>query len=268
MAEVLASLKKIGGNGEQYTETVLWTNPSPTAQFAGQAVTLSDSISNYKYIKITNNFSTAYPTIIGSTIFPVEDFKTAIYPVTGREWQPRIGMGDASTNYARRVYYVSETSIQITSANLVTSGQGGANNNNAIPFEILGLNELAHSNVADFATLSISQGSANPTGHGYTTNSSIFTVSYEDASSPRTGTITVNKTGTYVVSAAARNRGPCTPSIKKDGVVWVDNNQYYTSTVKGIRDEEIQITAGTVFLLDPTATTGATGYTSLVIAKK
>ena len=45
------SLYRCGGGGGMLEETVLWTNPSPTSDFAAQTVTLSDSISNYDYIK-------------------------------------------------------------------------------------------------------------------------------------------------------------------------------------------------------------------------
>lgn len=41
---------------------VLWTNPSPTSEFAGQTITLNDSIENYKYYEVmyrrTNSSST------------------------------------------------------------------------------------------------------------------------------------------------------------------------------------------------------------------
>ena len=51
--------KKTGaGESGGMTETVLWTNPNPTASFSAQTVTLSESLRNYTYFKVVYRSST------------------------------------------------------------------------------------------------------------------------------------------------------------------------------------------------------------------
>ena len=37
---------------DTYNQVTLWTNPSPTSSFAGQQITLNDSLENYNYIEV------------------------------------------------------------------------------------------------------------------------------------------------------------------------------------------------------------------------
>lgn len=147
MAEVLASLKKIGGS-EQYTETVLWTNPSPTASFAGQNVTLSDSITNYKYMKITWKTTTS-DTAYSSAYVLVSDLAS----MTATNGSRFMSISCMSTNvYKRNVTYNSATSIGISTS--YRENASGSNNGVNIPLEILGVNELAHGTIkTDFGLL-------------------------------------------------------------------------------------------------------------------
>lgn len=147
MAEVLASLKKIGGNGEKYTETVLWTNPSPNATFPATTVTLSDSLSNYKYIGVKFKNATNNSTECTALISTSDLIKSSsdIYGTS------RVGIALQSiysnSAYVRRVAYISDTSINITLAYQIngTGSQAGV----MIPLEILGVNELAHQTVGE-----------------------------------------------------------------------------------------------------------------------
>ena len=153
MAEKLCELRKKGGGGGKYTETSLWTNQSPTSDFAGQSVTLSQSMDDFKYIKIVSAYNKNNLTYTGIEIIPVEELKKAPYPTSTYNVGYFIGSNSTSYNYARRVYYINNTSMQISSANLVTSGTGGTGNQMAIPLEILGLNELDHGKRFDETTL-------------------------------------------------------------------------------------------------------------------
>jgi hypothetical protein len=59
-------------HGGSESETVLWTNPSPTSSFAAQSVTLSDSLLNYKYLKIT--YRSANTNVVNYyTLYPIVD---------------------------------------------------------------------------------------------------------------------------------------------------------------------------------------------------
>lgn len=143
MSEVLASLKKIGGS-EQYTETSLWTNPSPTASYAGGVnVTLSDSISKYKYLMMRYRVSTSDATEF-ETIVSTSDFRKSLAAQNSPQWafQARV-----STNYYdnRFVVYVDDTTVLIRPAYHINAS--GTDNTAAIPLEILGINELAHQTV-------------------------------------------------------------------------------------------------------------------------
>lgn len=66
---------KCGTNGGTLSETVLWTNSSPTSSFEGQTVTLSDDIDNYTYLKFTFIPTTSNTTDEISIIYSVDDFK-------------------------------------------------------------------------------------------------------------------------------------------------------------------------------------------------
>lgn len=154
MSEVLASLKKIGGSGEQYTETVLWTNPDPTSNFTGQNVTLSDSLSNYKYIGIRFAYGTSYKTgeYISTLLETVADFRKFGYGTGVRRNGLAICISDEKNkSYERLCIYVSDTSVHFDPCNQVASSTQA--NGNAVPLEILGINELAHGKIAPNETI-------------------------------------------------------------------------------------------------------------------
>lgn len=58
-----------------FNETVLWSNPNPAANMAPLSVTLSDSIDNYDFIKVTSRASVTDTTYLGAVLMSVEDFK-------------------------------------------------------------------------------------------------------------------------------------------------------------------------------------------------
>lgn len=141
MAEVLASLKKIGGNGEQYTETSLWTNPSPTANFAGQIVELSDNISNYKYIAVKWKDSTSVDQV-GEIVLDSANFMTQ---ASSPNFYNFPAMVSSNQSYTRAVAYNSANKIQF--GQCYRLGQTTTNNAYSVPTEILGINELAHGKI-------------------------------------------------------------------------------------------------------------------------
>ena len=127
MSEKLCALKKIGGG--TLKETTLWTNPSPTSSMsASTQPNLSDSISNYTFIKFTARVSTSDATSF-SAIMSVEDFKST------ENTDIRFSM--ATLNYVRILRYMSNTKLNISGASSV--GGTSTDNTKIIITQILGM---------------------------------------------------------------------------------------------------------------------------------
>ena len=112
------------GGGSSSSETTLWTNPSPTSELGAQTITLSDNISNYRYIKFVFNASNTTSEQY-EVIFSVNTITNAI---TGNG-KPVIGINSTQSTgqvVTRRVIYVSDTSLQIMAVD------GGYNNRSII----------------------------------------------------------------------------------------------------------------------------------------
>lgn len=143
MSETLCTLRTKGGGGGKYTETVLWTNPSPSSTFAAQTVTLSDSLSNYKYIGIRFKVhNTHADTPYATGIILVSEFMQN-RKNTGADRKNILVASQNTSNatMARNAWYVSNTSVEFSAAYQLLSTN--TNTNYTIPLEILGLNELA-----------------------------------------------------------------------------------------------------------------------------
>ena len=142
MAEKLCTLRGAGGGGAKQTETVLWTNSSPTSNFADQNVTLSDSMSNYDYLKFTYKKATNNATST-SAIFSVSDVKNfADESVYGQ-----IG-GESATDWymSRMLWYVSDTSVKISTA-WGLNRANSANNSYIIPLSIIGIKNIGGTSI-------------------------------------------------------------------------------------------------------------------------
>lgn len=122
------------GGGGSATETVLWTNGSPTSSFAAQTVTLSQSMENFKYLKFkaygsVNNYLEI------NIIVAVDEFKHSLKSGTV------VGFGicgaNSGTSANRKVWYSSDTKVEFSSA---TAGSN-TYNNASIPLEIIGIKE-------------------------------------------------------------------------------------------------------------------------------
>lgn len=126
---------KTGGGGGALSETVLWTNPSPTSNFATQTVTLSQSIENFDYIKFVHRISTSASNS-GETIYSVSTFKTSSNSVA---IQPVIAARTGGNGYpVRRIRYVSDTTVSFLSTNNAGSG-ASYNDAYCIPLSIIGI---------------------------------------------------------------------------------------------------------------------------------
>ncbi len=116
------------------TETVLWTNSSPAAAFAAQNVTLSDSINNYRYIKIVWYGGTDNSEQAAILVTP-EDF---VKSQSGtNKIRILIGGFSGSNGRARTVDVVNPTTIAFSVAyNMNSSGSMTAI---TIPYQIIGI---------------------------------------------------------------------------------------------------------------------------------
>lgn len=133
MSEVLARLEKKGGN---LTETVLWTNPSPNSSFSPKDVSLSESLRNFKYIKICTKSSTGTSNTYEMLVEPdflVSSTTTAYHP------NVIIGTINNTTGYTfvRRITYVNDLKINIGTANTILASV--SDNTYTIPTKIVGL---------------------------------------------------------------------------------------------------------------------------------
>lgn len=112
------------------TETVLWTNGSPTSQFAAQTITLSDDYSNYDYIEVYFRLSTSDDT----------EYRDIIPKVTldKSNSSNTFAIGNAYSNSTRaRGSYVNGASMYFTAAYPLTSTS--TTNSYVIPTKIVGI---------------------------------------------------------------------------------------------------------------------------------
>ena len=133
-----------------YNETSLWTNSNPTTAFSAQAVTLSQSIENFKYVKIRFRNHTANATE-GCIIIPVDDFKKSATSCADNRVRIAMDSVVSGATYERLVIYTDNTTINFTTTYRV--GATNTSDTPSIPLEILGLNELDTGKRFDETTL-------------------------------------------------------------------------------------------------------------------
>lgn len=117
------------------TETVLWTNPSPTSDFTSQTVTLSDDINNYAFIKIQFRRSIGDSTT-ANVIYAIEDLKK--YVGNGSLFGAMSLWSGTTSSFARRIGYVSDTKISISSLTQI-GGNSAAGQSSGAPTQIIGM---------------------------------------------------------------------------------------------------------------------------------
>ena len=137
MAEKLASLKKKGGgNTPVPTETVLWTNNSPTSSFANQTVTLSDNISNYDYLCFEYRSTTGSSAKSGKVYVKTTDFTNAGSGANTCQLGT-YARNSSDVGYTRVATYASDTTI--TFSHSIRAGSSGQDDTSAIPTKISGI---------------------------------------------------------------------------------------------------------------------------------
>lgn len=123
-----------------FVETVLWTNSSPTSNFAQTDVDLTDDISNYAYLKLKFKPKTSATTSC-IVIVDSEEFlnlsNIGIGSIRGTIVTYETVSGSTKANYIRNFYNMSNTQIRIEACYRVKAD--GTKNNYNIPLEIVGL---------------------------------------------------------------------------------------------------------------------------------
>lgn len=113
---------------------LLWDNPNPNNNFNDQIITLSDSVTNYSYISILVLFENSKQTT-WSSIMRVDDFMKS---TTSGGNNPIFAICcHPGTYLVRKVYYVSDTTLEITEGQQILGN--GITNNYAIPQKIYGI---------------------------------------------------------------------------------------------------------------------------------
>ena len=130
------SLFRCGGGGGKLEETVLWTNPSPTATFATQTITLSDDMTKYDFLKIEWDAATDQTSSADNMIIPVVDFINSRSSATYGPNYTLTSLYNGST-FGRITYYVSDNQIYIESAYRIKNDS--TQNKATIPLKIYGM---------------------------------------------------------------------------------------------------------------------------------
>lgn len=123
-----------GSSGGTLSETTLWTNPSPTSNFAAQTVNLSDNIKNYSYIEVEYKMSKS-STVFSKLLMPVSIFTQNLSTDNPMIWLSR-GRNDGTGGMVRCARYASDTSVYISTTTGI--GAGTTDNQYCIPTYIYG----------------------------------------------------------------------------------------------------------------------------------
>lgn len=133
------ALYRCGGGTKTLTETTLWTNSSPTANFAAQDVTLSQSMRNFDYLKVTYKLEKTSSDVLGCAIKPVSEIVNTVTQVsTGDHFGISIGYSGSGARL-RLLLYKSDTTLNITTNLAVASSSTADRNNQLIPMQIIGI---------------------------------------------------------------------------------------------------------------------------------
>ena len=131
------ALYRCGSGGATSTETVLWTNGSPTSAFGAQTITLSDIVTNYDYLKITGRWSTTDDTS-RNFIYPTTEMPT------NQEGAVDIGMkvGSSGDSRVRGMYlYGGDDKLYFSQSYRLSSNAQTPSSNYMIPTQIIGIKE-------------------------------------------------------------------------------------------------------------------------------
>ena len=119
------------------SEVSLWTNDTPTADFAAQDVTISEDMDSFKALRfVFQRDKTHTNTVLVD--YNVEEFKAISSSATDdfvNAISPAVANGGYS--YVRRFAYASDTTIHFEAAYRINSS--GNSTSEVIPVEIIGI---------------------------------------------------------------------------------------------------------------------------------
>lgn len=122
-----------GSSGGYGKPTTLWTNPNPTAAFARQTVTVSQSMSGFKYIGIRFRAITS-KTVEHEDVWQAEKFLEAKM-TSNNDFIPSFAVSNgASGYYYRFVMSATNTTVEFSNGISGTTSSSSV----AIPVEIIG----------------------------------------------------------------------------------------------------------------------------------
>lgn len=126
--------------GAKTTETLLWTNPSPTTARSSLDATLSQSLQNFQKIRVEYAYNTGSSDAPYYVVFPVKDANgDYMFPTGSAKQRMSIGLNNASSNnFVRQFYVADDTTIHFNNASRVNAA--GTTNTNLIPWNIYGIN--------------------------------------------------------------------------------------------------------------------------------
>ena len=138
----MAYIRANSGSGSDLSETTLWTNSSPTTGISlGTLLNLSQSMTNFKYLRFYWRYSVTNEGTIRSVIIAVSDMKNC----TDAAFAPRLVLGgwnaNSKMNFARCIKYNNDTSVYCyNGVKCWGSGTMEANAGWIIPTKITGMN--------------------------------------------------------------------------------------------------------------------------------
>ena len=126
----------VGGGGLK--KDLLWSNPSPTAEFGGQSV--SCNLSNYDYIYIRFATSTTATQQANDVLYDIEKINVSSSSVPFVFGGMLSFMVSSSTSMRiRPLRIVNRSNVTFYAGRLVESSSSSINNRYCIPLEIYGV---------------------------------------------------------------------------------------------------------------------------------
>lgn len=126
-----------GGGGERLVETVLWTNPDPTSDFAAQTVNLSDSIGNYDYIAFTYKLQKAQTATYKVYYSAAEVLAWRAMTDSGTYLPFGVIGGRSDENYKRLL--AKEATNQVSFSTATGMANSTASNGMITPLQVIGV---------------------------------------------------------------------------------------------------------------------------------